>query len=71
MREQIDGELPQLEQKTQKKEFRNMEERLEYESEMKQYTGKALLSIPTFEKTLVHYNWDNLQQIPQKLLFQQ
>ncbi|CAD8053812.1 unnamed protein product [Paramecium primaurelia] len=71
MKEQIDGELIQIQQKTGKKEFRNMEEKLEYENEMKQYTGKSLFSIPTFDKTLVHYNWDNMQQIPQKLLFQQ
>ncbi|CAD8049682.1 unnamed protein product [Paramecium sonneborni] len=71
MREQIDGELPKLQQMKEKKEFRNLEEKLEYESEMKQYTGKALFSIPTFDKKLVHYDWDSMQQIPQKLLFQQ
>ncbi|CAK72187.1 unnamed protein product (macronuclear) [Paramecium tetraurelia] len=71
MKEQIDGELPQLGLEKKQKEFKNAEEKLEYEVEMRQYTGKALFSIPTFDKTLVHYNWDNMQQIPQKLLFQQ
>ncbi|CAD8046334.1 unnamed protein product [Paramecium primaurelia] len=71
MKEQIDGELPQIQQDIRKKEFKNMEEKLEFENEMKQYTGKGLFSIPTFDKTLVHYNWDNMQQLPQKLLFQQ
>ncbi|CAD8143390.1 unnamed protein product [Paramecium pentaurelia] len=71
MKEQIDGELPQIQQDIRKKEFKNMEEKLEFENEMKQYTGKSLFSIPTFDKTLVYYNWDNMQQLPQKLLFQQ
>ncbi|CAD8158846.1 unnamed protein product [Paramecium octaurelia] len=71
MKEQIDGELPKLGLEKKKKEFKNAEEKLEYEIEMRQYTGKGLFSIPTFDKTLVHYNWDNMQQIPQKLLFQQ
>lgn len=37
-----------------------MEEKVEYENEMKLYTGQGLFDIPKFNKELIHFDWDNM-----------
>lgn len=38
----------------------NIEEKVIYENEMKYFKGKGLFEIPTFNKELLYYNWDNM-----------